>query len=386
VSPDDFLAWADALPEPTLLTSTAGQVLAANRAVERRLEVPRAGLLDRPLAEVVTDPPDRVADYLRACARSRELVLGALTLARDGRPLSCRCEGAVLRPTRTTDPPQLLLRLLPRQCAVAEFVALSNKVDALAREVARRRQAERALQEQDRRKDEFIATLAHELRNPLAPITTSLYILRLPDVPAEKDARAREVIERQVGVMNHLVTALLDVSRLMRNKLALDRRRIDLATVVQHGVETARPLVEAHRHHLGIALPAGRVVLEGDPLRLAQVVAQLLSNAAKFTDPGGHISVSAAVTDPQPETRTPEVELRVQDDGIGIPAESLSRIFDTFFHEERAPTRNAGGLGIGLTLVKRLVEMHGGTVAAESEGPGKGSTFTVRLPAAEVGG
>jgi PAS domain S-box-containing protein len=383
VSPDDFLAWAGALPEPTILATTNGKVLAANRAVERRLGVPRTALVGQQLADVVSDPPDRVADYLRACSRSGELVLGALTLTHGGREIPCRCEGAVLRRAGGGEP-RLLLRFLSRRCAVGQFVALTDKVRELAREIVRRQEAERALKDLDRRKDEFIATLAHELRNPLAPITTSLYILRLPGISPGKDLQAREVIERQVGVLGQLLNELLDVSRLMRNKLQLEKEQTELETVVQQGVKSARPLMDLHGHQLTLALPPERVVLDGDLSRLALVVAHLLRNAAKFTDPGGRIDLTATVR-PGAGAQPDCVEIRVRDNGIGIPADSLGRIFEPFVHEEWSPGRQVGGLGVGLTLVKRLVEMHGGTVAAESDGPGQGSTFTVRLPVARDG-
>jgi PAS domain S-box-containing protein len=348
VSPDDFLAWADALPEPTVLAAATGRVLAANRAVERRLGLPRTALVGQQLADVVSDPPDRVAEYLRACSRCGDLVLGALTLNHAGREIPCRCEGAVLR--QVAGEPRLLLRFLSRPGAVGQFVALTDKVRELAREVVRRRAAERALQDLDRRKDEFIATLAHELRNPLAPITTSLYILRLPGIPPDKDLQAREVIERQAGVLSQLLTELLDVSRLMRNKLLLHRERTDLDAVVQRGVKTARPLIDFHGHQLTLALPAEPVVLDGDLGRLAQVVAHLLRNAAKFTEPGGRIDLSATIQ-PGAGPQTDCVEIRVRDNGIGIPADSLARIFEPFVQEERVPGGQVGGLGVGLTLV-----------------------------------
>jgi signal transduction histidine kinase len=375
VTRDDFLSWADVLPEPTLLVAADGNVLAANRAVEREFGFPRAVLTDRKLGEVATDPPERLVGYLRLCARSRDLVPGALTLSAGGRALACRCEGAVVRPADAARPAVLVLRLRSKESAVEQFLALSVKVEQLAREVARRQQSEEAFRELDRRKNEFLDTLAHELRNPLTPITNSLEILRMPGLPPERDAHFRAVIARQVGELARLIGDMLEVARLVRDRIELRKERVELGTVVDRGVETARPLIDARGHQLTVTLPPGPVWLVADLARLGQVIANLLSNAAKFTDEGGRITLEAV-------SELAHVVVRVSDTGIGIPADALARVFEPFVHQELVPGRYVGGLGIGLTLVKRHVEMHGGTVEATSPGPGQGSTFTVRLPVA----
>ena len=231
------------------------------------------------------------------------------------------------------------------------------------------------LRDQDRRKDEFLAMLAHELRNPLVPIRNGLQILRLTDDPAVR-RRSQEMMDRQLGHMVRLVDDLLDVSRVSQNKMELRRARVRLADVVHSAVETARPLLDAARHALALSLPAEPVVLDADLTRLAQVFSNLLTNSAKYTEPGGHIRLTA-------RARGATVTVAVQDDGIGIPEAALPSIFDMFSQVDRSIERSRGGLGIGLALVKGLVEMHGGTVTAESAGPGRGSTFTVHLPLAE---
>jgi PAS domain S-box-containing protein len=236
----------------------------------------------------------------------------------------------------------------------------------------------RELRDADRRKDEFLATLAHELRNPLAPIRNGLQVLRLSGKETGVVADARSMMERQLGQMVRLVDDLLDVSRISRNKLDLKKQRVALAAVVHSAVETSRPLVEQSRHTLAVALPPGPVYLDADLVRLAQVFSNLLNNAAKYTEPGGRIWLSA-------EVAGREVAVRVRDTGLGIPADALPRIFEMFSQVDRNMERAQGGLGIGLTLVRRLVEMHGGTVEARSDGPGKGSEFTVRLPLAADG-
>jgi PAS domain S-box-containing protein len=230
-----------------------------------------------------------------------------------------------------------------------------------------------ALRDADRRKDEFLAMLAHELRNPLAPIRSSLQILKMPGLDAATVERTQGMMERQVQHLVRLVDDLLDVSRVMRGKITLHRERVELATIVARAVETAQPLIEAQGHELIIGLPDESLPLEGDPVRLAQVVGNLLTNAAKYTEPKGSIWLTA-------QREGGEAVLRVRDTGIGIAPDMLPRIFDLFVQVDHAATRSQGGLGIGLTLVKKLVAMHGGTVEARSAGLKKGSEFVVRLP------
>lgn len=235
------------------------------------------------------------------------------------------------------------------------------------------RQAQKALKEADRRKDEFLAMLAHELRNPLAPIRNAVGVLERLDSPDPRLEKMREVIDRQTEQLTRLVDDLLDVSRITQGKIALHREVIDLARIVGRAIETSRPLIDANGHRLLVTLPHAPIWIEGDLSRLAQVVSNLLNNAAKYTETGGTIWLTA-------EYRHGEVSLRVRDTGVGMPAEVLPRIFDLFNQADRSLERAQGGLGIGLTIVRRLVEMHGGRVAAFSPGPGQGSEFVVHLP------
>jgi signal transduction histidine kinase len=256
------------------------------------------------------------------------------------------------------------------QLASLAAVALEN-----ARLVLELRQA-------DRRKDEFLAMLAHELRNPLAPIRNALEILRLRGVGAHDEAagQAWDMVERQTGHLSRLVDDLLDVSRITRGKINLERAPVEVGEVVRRAVETSRPVIEARRHKLDVRMPPRLVWVEGDLTRLAQVVLNLLNNAAKYTEEGGHITLTLDAPAPE-DGRPAEVVLRVRDTGVGIPPEMLPRVFDLFTQVDRTLDRSQGGLGIGLTLVRRLVEMHGGRAEAHSEGAGKGSEFVVRLPA-----
>jgi CheY-like chemotaxis protein len=231
------------------------------------------------------------------------------------------------------------------------------------------------LAEADRRKDVFLATLAHELRNPLAPIRNAVQLLLLKG-PLDPDLQwAQAVINRQVKHMARLLDDLLDVSRISHNKLELRKERLALAAAVQEAVETTRPLIEQDGRELSVSLPPEPVYLDADPVRIAQVLSNLLSNAAKYTESGGHIQLTG-------ERRGTDLVISVTDDGIGIDPEMLPRIFDVFSQEKPALDRSQGGLGIGLSLVRGLVELHGGSVEAYSDGPGTGSEFVVRLPAA----
>jgi len=239
-------------------------------------------------------------------------------------------------------------------------------------DITERKRAEAAAHETSRRKDEFLATLAHELRNPLAPIRNAIEIMRLSPV-REVRIQARNMIERQLTQMVRLVDDLLDVSRITLGRVELRKQRTYLATVIQNAVETSRPLIEASSHELTVNLPASPVVVDADSTRLAQVFVNLLNNAAKYTPANGRIILTAV-------TEGSDVCISVRDTGIGIPQEMLPLVFELFTQVDRALDRAQGGLGIGLTLVKRLVEMHGGTVEARSEGEGRGSEFVVRLP------
>lgn len=249
--------------------------------------------------------------------------------------------------------------------------------ERIARQIEELTRQQSELRLADQRKDQFLAVLAHELRNPLAPIASALDILKQPDVDAATAAKARDVANRQLKHLTRLVDDLLDVSRIMRGKVELRKEKVELAAIVARAVETARPLVDGSRHRLEVSLPAEPVWLEADLVRLAQAVGNLLCNAAKYTEPGGTISLTATCD-------AGEVAIRVRDNGIGIAPEVMPRLFQMFMQVAPGATRSQGGLGIGLTLVKSLIEMHGGTVEARSQGLGKGSEFLIRLRSAEA--
>jgi len=233
----------------------------------------------------------------------------------------------------------------------------------------------RELRESDRRKDEFLATLAHELRNPLAPIRNGLQIMRLGGNNKESVERTQGIMERQLGQMVRLVDDLLDLSRISRGKIELRRERIELSTIVNSALETCDSAIKQQGHELTLNLPEEPVYVDGDRTRLAQSLCNLLGNAVKYSDKGGHIWLTV-------ERQGSEAVVSVKDAGVGIPASMLPKVFDMFTQADRTLEKAQGGLGIGLAIVKRLVEMHGGSVEARSEGHGKGSEFVIRLPIA----
>ena len=234
--------------------------------------------------------------------------------------------------------------------------------------------AKQQLQAADRQKDRFIATLAHELRNPLAPISAAAHLLQSPRVTPATAARAAEVIGRQIGQMARLLDDLLDVARIAREQMPVRKERCRVDALVGLAIETARPAIDAKRHRLSVDLGGSPIQVDADRARLVQVISNLLGNAAKYTEPGGRIAIESR--------RAGELwELRVTDNGVGIPAESIGRVFNMFAQEQSALDRTEGGLGIGLGLARGLIELHGGSIEARSEGLGKGSVFTLRIPA-----
>lgn len=250
----------------------------------------------------------------------------------------------------------------------------------IVRDITDRKQAEERayrltteLKEADRRKDEFLATLAHELRGPLAPLCNLLDIIKRADKKGNLLPQVQETMDRQLGQLVRLVDDLLDISRITRNKLELRKERVELASVIHHAVEMCRPLVQRAEHEITVTLPPEPIYLHADPMRMAQVFGNLLNNACKYTEPKGRIRLAA-------ERQGSDVVLRVSDTGIGIPHDMLPRIFEMFTQVDQTLERSHSGLGIGLALVKQLVEMHEGEVEAFSEGPGRGSEFVVRLP------
>jgi PAS domain S-box-containing protein len=273
----------------------------------------------------------------------------------------------------------------PMELAVSDFhIGSARFFTGIVRDITERKVLEQQLRqrvddlaEADRQKNEFLAMLAHELRNPLAPLRNGLYLLKMPGASAQITEQAREMMDRQLNHLVRLVDDLLDVSRIVRGKIELRKELLDLTTAVTRAIETAQPVIDAQGHVVVLSLPEHPVFVEADLVRMAQILANLLTNAAKYTDRAGRIELSVAEADGR-------AIVKVRDSGIGIAPHMLPRLFELFVQGDRSLARSQGGLGIGLTLVKRLVELHGGTVTAASAGLGQGSEFTVDLPVATL--
>jgi len=308
-----------------------------------------AEAIERALAgETVPDDPENPAMVIAVPLRTRGRTIAALGLSRTR---SSREFGAVDRATAD---------------ALASRAAIALDNARLYREV----------QQADRQKNEFLSMLAHELRNPLAPIRNAVEVMKLTGSSQPDVEWARDVIDRQIRQLARLVDDLLDVSRITRGKIELRVQPLDLEPVVDQAVEASKPFIEARGHQLHVAVAPEPLKVNGDPARLAQVLTNLLINAAKYTEEGGQIFVNA-------RREASEAVVSIRDTGVGIPPEMLSTVFDLFIQVEQSIDRSQGGLGVGLTLVRRLVELHGGLVFATSSGPGQGSEFTVRLPLME---
>ena len=314
-----------------------------------------AGIVALWLARSVTRPVAAITDVARAVIARRDFTLRASRTTED--------EIGVLVDAFNT----MLAEVGQRAAALEESNA------ALRKETDERRGAEAALRLADQRKDEFLATLAHELRNPLAPMVNAIDLLQAPKQDASIVATAHDMIGRQLRHMVRLVDDLLDVSRITSGKLTVRKQVMDLAVVVHSAVDTVRPLFERGGQTLELDLPPQPVYLHADPVRLAQVFGNLLNNAAKFSEPRGRVTLSATVVGSK-------VRVQVRDEGIGISADALPRIFEMFVQADNSVARLHSGLGVGLALASRLVELHDGSIVAESQGSSRGSVFTVTLP------
>lgn len=393
-------AWTDferAIAAPPVDFRRAGEVVQIERPQGLQL-ASVAPVRDTPWFVVVEYPEDLVVEPVRRVAERAGFVAVLLLLAGFGgvwwtarritRPLRELTVASESLVGGTNDAPAAgadeIVRLRTAFGRMAERVQesqrrLEAKVLELREATSREQTARTAAEDANSRKDEFLAMLAHELRNPLSPILSALTAMRHPRMPDEDRVEALSVIERQVLNMSRMVDDLLDVSRITSGMVARKRRRVDVAELVRHALEIARPLIDAKRHHVSLALPETPLMVDADPARMEQVLANLATNAAKYTQPGGRIWIAAG-------RESDEIVFRVRDDGMGIAADQLPHVFDLFFQGDRSIHRSSGGLGIGLTLARKLTELHGGSVIASSSGPGRGSEFVVRIPAGAESG
>ncbi|MEO8626863.1 MAG: PAS domain-containing protein [Betaproteobacteria bacterium] len=346
-----------------ILTDLRGRIQRTNDAFRTIIGYPHGDLGTLSLM-AITHPDDRASYQAEV---DRLIAEEAATFVLEKR---------YLRSTGTVVWVRESVSLLRNAAGGAEGVmTISEDITAQKLETEARVFAEQALRDADRHKDEFLAMLGHELRNPLSPILSAVEILKhYPGDDGGRVKRAQEIIGRQASHLRDLVDDLLDVARITTGKITLKKETLNIASAVDRAAEQVRALMEARRHNFEVSLPASPIYLEGDPGRITQTLTNLLSNAAKFTESGGTISLKIAAIDD-------DVAITVKDTGMGIHAEVLPRVFDLFAQSQRALDRAQGGLGIGLTIVRRLVELHGGRVGANSAGPGHGSEFTVYLPA-----
>jgi PAS domain S-box-containing protein len=352
------------MPQSAATLSVNGTILYCNRRFVHLVKRPLQELMGKPLGDLLAPESRQRFETLLARGLGEEVQDEFLLVRPDGASIPVFLGASALQ-----EGPLGLCLIVTDLTERRRYRELRKSQQAL-------RASEEALRNADRRKDEFLAVLAHELRNPLAPITSAAQILKLDDLPERERKWAQGVIERQVDVLARLVEDLLDVSRIARGRLELRRERVNLAEVLDAALETSRPLIDAGRHTVTVDLPAAPIPLHADPVRLAQLFGNLLNNAAKFTERGGRITVTG-------RRDGPEVVVSIKDSGIGIQAEVLPRIFEIFSQVRAESAGASGGLGIGLSLVKGLVELHGGTIGAASDGPGHGSEFVVRLPVGE---
>lgn len=340
--------------EDAIISKTLdGVILSWNHGAERLFGYSADEIIGQPVLVLI--PPERHAEEPSILDRVRR-----------GEPIEHFETVRVTKDGRRLD---ISLTVSPVRDAAGKIIAASK----IARDISPAKRAAEALRDADRRKDEFLATLAHELRNPLAPIRNSLHILRMTSQRDPAVESVSEMIERQVNHMIRLVDDLMEVSRITRGKIELRQEPVELAAIVRNALETSRPLIDSARQQVAVTVPSEPITLNADAVRLTQVVANLLNNASKYTDAEGQIWLIAG--------REKEyVEIRVRDTGMGIPPDRLPEVFELFTQIDRRADRAQSGLGIGLTLARRLVELHGGTITAHSEGLGHGSEFVVRLP------
>src|SRR5262245_46230756 len=341
-----------------------GSILYCNRRLADLLDVPHGELVGASLRDFVAPDDRRAYDDAFVAGQTR----------------SGRCEVTLLRKEGETLPAYTTFNVLPSEaCALIGVFVTDLTTQKQHEQLAA---AQEALRDADRRKDEFLAMLAHELRGPLAPLGNMLEIMKRAGENREVIQQARGTMERQLAQLVRLVDDLLDVSRITRNRLELRREPVELTAVLKRVIESARAWTAGVEHQIEVTVPPEPIWLDADPARLTQIFHNLFNNACKYTEPTGRIWVR--VERPESERQPPDVVVRFKDTGLGIPPDRLSSIFEAFMQVDRSLERAQGGLGIGLTLVKRLVEMHGGIVTAHSEGPGHGSEFVLRLPVADA--
>jgi signal transduction histidine kinase/ActR/RegA family two-component response regulator len=355
--------------------------LSANRPFEHYFNPANEVVSGRSLFDYVKTAPEKLTTFLQNCSRSRQMTIGTLKFyGRNKEENSYRCEGALLEPADESNPTIIFLRLQPKEQADIRFSLLTEKINKLNREIRERRRAEerneklyqKALQA-SRLKDEFLATVSHELRTPLNSILGWTQILKTGGADSDTFKKALETIERNTRVQVRLIEDILEVSRIITGKLHLDIQPTEIVAVIEAAVDSVRPMAANKGVKLEISLDPNVGLISADAKRIQQIVWNLISNAIKFTPPEGKVQVRL-------ETLNSHIEITVSDTGIGIPGDFLPYVFERFLQADASKTRRHGGLGLGLSIVRHLTELHGGTVSVQSEGNEMGATFIISLP------
>jgi signal transduction histidine kinase len=361
-------------PEAALIVTGDGAIQVANARAAALLGVSTQEAAGRRLDEFVEDP-STLAGFMTLSARSATPVPAGVSFRRPAASAPARIEGAMLEPRSAEGPALILVRVRAKEAAIDRFLALNMRIEELGREIARRQRAEAALAETDRRKDEFLAMLAHELRNPLAVLTSGIGYMAASREPGTAGDGLLERMQRQLRQLTRLVDDLVDVARITTGKMVLRREPVPLQTVLRDALDACGPAIAEREIDLVAALPDEPVWVYADPARLPQVFSNLVSNAVKFSPVRASVRISA-------EVRGGQATVTVRDAGSGIRRELLASVFDLFTQADHSLARSLGGLGVGLNVAKRITELHGGTIEAHSEGEGLGSEFRVTLPRA----
>ncbi len=377
-----FAEFAKILPEPVIMVTDRGEILAANPLFLQIVSRTQKELTGINISEISCSEKEELHRYLKNCSRSRQMVIGALNLQDiNGKTLEYRCEGAVIELAGDGHPAKIFLRFKPKESFGNRFILLTQKINELNREIFERKRAEKESRrlykealDANRLKDEFLATISHELRTPLNAVLGWARMLKNKNLSGEHIVKAIDTIERNACSQARLIEELLDISRIITGKLRLDVRPFEITPVIESAVETFRPAAENKSIRLDVVIDPQAGNIYGDAERIQQIIWNLLSNAVRFTPNKGLIQLSVGLVNSH-------IEIVVSDTGEGIASEFLPYVFDRFRQADASKTRKHGGLGVGMAIVRHLVELHGGTTNVFSDGIGQGATFTIKLPA-----
>lgn len=373
------------LPEPAVLVSCKGEILTFNKSFKRKIcSFDDDDLSGKNILQFTISEKEKVKRFLQNCSRSRQLTLGKMDFQpENSERKSFRCEGVLLEPATENESAKIFLRFKPKELTDVRFRLLSEKIDKLNVEILERKRAverNRKLYEQAREasrlKDEFLATISHELRTPLNSILGWTNILKSGNVDEQLSEKALETIDRNTRVQVQLIEDILDVSRMITGKMRLKNETVQIAPVIMAAVDSVRPMAQNKGVFLRTIIDPNATMISGDAERIQQIIWNLLSNAIKFTPKDGHVDIELKQVDST-------VSIIVSDTGEGISESFVPFVFERFLQADSSKTRQHGGLGLGLAIVRHLVELHGGNVSVKSEGVGKGSIFTVNFPVLE---